>query len=273
MKKTETIVQPVKKGRGRPKGTGKKQLETKPFDVSCINVVKGNNLNFSDNIFIPMATESDELNTILSTKGGLMPATNMVLVGGPGSGKTTVVLDMLSGISRNGKKVLFISGEMDEIGYFKMCKRLPHFGDVPVLFLKEHADNVKEVMEHVFQEGYDVIAIDSLAEVIEMYKAAHKCSKTEAETWLIIEQDKAKLAMNKRNINTSFVNIQQQTKGGDFVGSNRIKHMTDAMSHLEVSAEGERTMHFSKNRDCDKNFKIRFSFFKKNVFYSFQTVA
>ena len=50
------------------------------------------------------------------------------------------------------------------------------------------------------------------------------------------------------------------TKAGDFVGSNRLKHMTDAMAHIERSKDGlERSIHFSKNRDCDKDFKMYFT--------------
>ena len=263
---------PTKK-RGRPAGT-KKTVETVPFDPSSINITKGKELHYGASLFVPMKTKSEELNTILSTDGGLMPATNMILIGGPGTGKTTVTLDALSGIQENGKRCLFISGEMDEIGYFKYCQRLPHFNNVEVLFLKNHAHEVKSVIEYVFREGYDVIAIDSIAEVLEMYKDSENCSKTSnAETWFLGLQDKVKLGDNKLGINTSFINIQQVTKGGDFKGSNRLKHMTDAMAHLEVNLDKtKRTIHFSKNRDCDKEFKCCFTFYKDNVFYSYETI-
>jgi hypothetical protein len=66
-------------------------------------------------------------------------------------------------------------------------------------------------------------------------------------------------------------NVQQVTKGDDFVGSNRIKHMTDSMAHIERSRDRlQRTIYFSKNRDCDKDFKMYFSFYKDKVFYTFE---
>lgn len=42
------------------------------------------------------------------------------------------------------------------------------------------------------------------------------------------------------------------------------------MCHVERSKDGlERSMYFSKNRDCDKDFKIFFSIYKDGVHYAF----
>jgi predicted ATP-dependent serine protease len=75
---------------------------------------------------------------------------------------------------------------------------------------------------------------------------------------------------NPKQYYTTFINIQQMTKAGDFAGSNRLKHMVDAFCHVERSKDGlERSLHFSKNRDCDKDFKIFFSIYKDGVHYAF----
>ena len=68
--------------RGRPS----KQSEVKVFDPSSVQLLRGSDLKFNDSLFQPMKTNS-EVDVILSTEGGVMPGTNMVLVGGPGSGK------------------------------------------------------------------------------------------------------------------------------------------------------------------------------------------
>ena len=104
--------------RGRPR----KQVNVTPFDPSSIKTFRGNDLYFSESLFKPSKTNR-EIDVILSTDGGLMPGTNMVLVGGPGSGKSTVALDMLSNFTKQGYKCLFISAEMDEIAHYKYCKR------------------------------------------------------------------------------------------------------------------------------------------------------
>ena len=252
--------------RGRPA----KQVEVKEFDSSIVKLVRGSELKFSDSLFQPMKTNS-EVDVILSTEGGIMPGTNMVITGGPGSGKSTVVLDMLANFTRQGYKCLFISGEMDEIGYYKYCKRLPKFSCVQTLFLKNYASNAKETLEYIFNEGYDVIAIDSIAEVIEMVKDNYRTTEGAAESWFLGLQDKNKKGQNKKNYYTTFINIQQVTKAGEFAGSNRLKHMTDAMGHVERSKDGlERSIHFSKNRDCDKDFKMHFAIHQDSIHYTYE---
>jgi predicted ATP-dependent serine protease len=92
-----------------------------------------------------------------------------------------------------------------------------------------------------------------------------------AESWFLHLQDKNKKGENKGKYYTSFINIQQVTKQGDFAGSNRLKHMTDAMALIERSRDGlTRSICFSKNRDCDKDFKIYFSIHKDSVYYSYE---
>jgi predicted ATP-dependent serine protease len=249
------------------------QVVKNNFIPESIKLVRGRDLNFNEALFVPLKTDR-EIDVLLSTEKGLMPGTNMVIVGGPGSGKTTLTLDWLSDFTAKGYKVLFVSAEMDEIAYYKYCKRMPKFSIVQTLFLKNHADSVKETLEYVFDQGYDVICIDSIAEVLGMYKDCFGGTETSAEFWFLHLQDKIKKGENSKNYFTSFINIQQTTKGNDFVGSNRLKHMTDAMAHIERSKDGlERTLHFTKNRDCDKDFKMNFSFYNNEVNYTYESIS
>ena len=262
----------IKKRPGRPrKETNEQEMEV--FDPLTIKFVRGTELKFSDELFKPMKTKT-EIDVILSTEGGLMPGTNIVVVGGPGSGKTTITLDWMSKWTKQGYKALFISAEMDEIAFYKYCKRMPQFANVQTLFLKNHSNNVKEAVEYAVNLGYDVICMDSLAEVIGMYRDQLDASAKQAERWLLELQDRMKKGENEKGYYTSFVNIQQVTKSDEFVGSNRLKHMTDAMALIERSRDGlERTIHFCKNRDCDKDFKMNFSFYDNKVHYSYEQMS
>jgi predicted ATP-dependent serine protease len=126
-------------------------------------------------------------------------------------------------------------------------------------------------MEHMFQRGYDIVAIDSIAEVLEMYKDAYRTTESAAEFWFLGLQNQCKRGQNSNGYNTTFLNIQQMTKAGEFAGSNRLKHMVDAFCHVERSKDGlERTLHFSKNRDCDKDFKMYFSIYNGGVHYAYE---
>ena len=256
----------VKRGKGRPK-----KIQSTPqvaFDPTSIQIFKGSDLRFNDSVFRPMRTGT-LMDEILSSDKGLMPAVNMIICGGPGTGKSTIVLDMLARLAKTGKKVLFVSGEMDEIGHFKYCKRMPHFSTVPTLFLKNYTETVRETLEYVFDQGYDVIAIDSIAEVIEMYKDTYRTTESAAELWFLSLQSTIKKGENKAKKYTSFINIQQVTKAGDFAGSNRLKHMTECMIHLErIKDTDSRKIYASKNRDNSIDFHITYRIGLNQVEYS-----
>ena len=85
--------------RGRPK----KQVEIATFDSTKVKLLRGNDLAFNESLFVPLKTNT-EIDLILSTDGGLMPGISIMIAGGPGSGKSTLVLDMLSKFTMQGWK-------------------------------------------------------------------------------------------------------------------------------------------------------------------------
>ncbi len=122
---------------------------------------------------------------------------------------------------------------------------------MPILFLGDYAeDNCLEVLESILSEGWDVVLIDSMAEVQNAVVDTHKgwMSSKKAETELLNLFERHNLGQNDSNTNTAFLVIQQVTKGGEFAGSNRFKHMMTGMAHMEWTKEGDRTFFFSKNR-------------------------
>ena len=259
------------KKRGRPSKGTPTTVAAASFDPSKIVTVRGSQMKFSNDIFKPLRSGT-ELDILLSADKGLMPGTNLLFVGGPGSGKTTVVMNTLSGFVEKGLKVLFVSGEMDELGFYKYCRRIPRFMKVETLFLKNYTDTMTQTLEYVFNKGYDVIAIDSWAEVVEMYKEQHGGTGKQAESWMIQLQDHHKKGSAKHNYCTSFINIQQLTKSGEFAGTMRSKHMTDAMAEITVDKEGIiRTIQFSKNRDNAIHQKLEFTI-SDTVVFSYPTV-
>jgi len=257
--------------RGRPRKVNSVTKKT----LGELNLVQMNQMEFDPSLFTPMKTNTI-VDTILSTEGGLFPGTNTVVVGDPGVGKSTVLLDMLASLKRQGKKVLFISGEMNEIDLHGYVKRFPKFGDIPILFLQHYDGCVQEAIESVLDEGYDCVLVDSWAEVNDSFAEENNCTKKKAESWLLDLMDQHNKAKNKLDKHTAFIVIQQMSKSGDFIGSNRIKHMTTAMAHLTFDGRGRdaaRYMIFSKNRRGDVGEKIYFSLFRpNNVEYSFEMV-
>jgi len=260
------------KKRGRP---SKVTQINANFDVE-MKLVKMNEVKFNDDLFIPIKTKTI-VDSVLSTEGGLFPGTNTVIIGDPGVGKSTVLLDWVAGIQKQGKKVLFISGEMNEIDMFGYTKRFPSFGNIPIMFLSDYSKHPKEAVEQVIKTGYDVILIDSWAEVISMVQDQTGMQRKSCDSWLLDLMDKANKGQNENNCYTAFVCIQQMTKAGEFAGSNRIKHMTTAMAQLRFDGRGydaERYIEFDKNRRGGVGEKIFFSLSRGGkVDYSFENVT
>ena len=203
---------------------------------------------FNPELFVPMKTNK-KIDNLLSSEGGLMKGTNVAFVGDPGVGKTTVLLDILADLQNNGHKTLFISGEMNQIDMVGMVKRFPKFGKLPILFMGDWIEHDPLViLKSILHEGWDSVLVDSFAELAVAVVDFHGGTMKNAETKLLNIFEQHNKAENASNRNTCFMIIQQVTKGGEFAGSNRFKHMITAMAHMKFNAEGGRAMWFSNSR-------------------------
>jgi predicted ATP-dependent serine protease len=237
----------------------RQELGIPGFSEKEPELVKMRNQNFDPDLFVNMTT-GKEIDEFFSNDGGIPKACNYIITGGPGVGKSTVGLDVLSDLAMSGHSVLFVSAEMTRIDLFQYVQRFPKFGSIPILFLGEYADsNPKKVLEKVFSEGYDCILIDSFAEVQSTVKETLHISGNAAEKWLIDLMLSHNLGGNESGKNTTFLAIQQVTKGGVFVGSNKLKHNTTGM--LELRREDNQTPHmkFTKNRRGQIGTKLFYS--------------
>jgi len=198
-----------------------------------------------------------------STEGGFLPGTNIMAAGAAGSGKTTLLLQLLEGAQKNGSKVLFISCEMGRLDLARYIKRFPNWSKLPILFLNEFSDNCpKEIVEQVLSEGWDLILTDSYTELNDAVKESCQWTRSATEKWILDLMTKNNEGNNKAKIFTTFCTILQQTKGGNFVGSNKLKHMTSAMMDIKFENglnSGPRFMEFTKNRCGNVGDKLYFN--------------
>jgi len=265
---TQNLQHVEMKKRGRPSLATVKA--STPINL-VIEPVRLNDIEFDENIFIPVQTGHPLIDKFISADGGFMPATNLIAVGDPGVGKSTVLLDFLCRAKKNaGKRVLFISGEMNRIDMVGYCKRYPQFAFVDTVFMGDYAEyDPKMVIEKALEPGYDLVLIDSWAEVIDSVKDEHKWNAGKAEHWLLHLLETHNKGANHNQSYTCFLIIQQVTKGGDFVGSNRLKHMTTGMMHMRFDKDsGYRYMEFSKNRRGIVGEKVGFVLSNKLISYT-----
>ena len=193
--------------------------------------------------------------------------------GDPGVGKTTLLLHTMACLQMTNPdlKCLFISAEMSKIQMFKYTKRFPVFGNVETIFTSDYLDfNIKDVMEQLLHKGYDYILMDSIVEVLEAVKEDAGMTQSQAEKWLIDLTVGHNEGKNLRGAYSTFLLIQQVTKAGVFVGSNKMKHITDA--HLEMKRESEREgggtyLMFTKNRNGQAGLKFSYQLANNEIYY------
>jgi predicted ATP-dependent serine protease len=256
-----------KKKRGRP---SMKNVTHVPSLIDFSQITSLGSLNIDARMLETMRSGSSAVDELFSEEGGIPCASNYMMIGDPGVGKTTVLLDILSSVQdTTQRKCLFISGEMGRKQMFKYTERFPHFSDIRTLFMSDYLEyNTKDVFEQVLNQGWDLVLIDSAAEIIDGVRDDNNWDRKTAEAWFVdacIRQNKGENVENKF---TSFLAIQQVTKQGEFVGSNKLKHLFDAMGVMRRESErdgGKTYIMFEKNRNGNVGIKLEYQLSNDSV--------
>ena len=228
------------------------------------HIVKMRDVKFDPSLFQNYRTGT-VLDELLCSYCGLPKGVNYMVIGDPGVGKTTIIMDMLSDIRMlsTTARVLFISAEMNEIDLAVYVQRFPKFQDLDILFIKADFSSESggahclKLLTDIFSSGWDVVAIDSFYELQGIIKEEENITLKKAESLLL---------------NTTFLIIQQVTKSGNFIGSNRLKHYITAMMELRLenpkNVYSSRYVVFTKHRRGTVGIKLYYDLgVEGDVFY------
>ena len=231
------------------------------------DIVRMSDLHFSSSLFENYHTGT-VLDKLLCSYSGLPKGVNYMIIGDPGVGKTTIILDMLANIQKKQPqaRILFVSAEMNEIDLAIYVQRFPKFGNLDILFIESQIDEDTHnwnTLTEVMQRGWDIVAIDSFYELQGIVKEEEEVTMKKAESMLLCLIKQQNKAQNDRGVNTTFLTIQQVTKSGAFVGSNRLKHSITAMMELRLdnpkNIYSDRYVTFSKHRRGDVGVKLYYN--------------
>ena len=135
------------------------------------DVVKMKDIQFEKELFENWMT-GKIMDELLCSYKGLPKGVNYMVIGDPGVGKTTIILDLLSDLSMyNSANVLFVSAEMNEIDLSIYVQRFPKFQNLDILFVEgefeqePHSCKTLERLSSILDQGWDVVAIDSFYEL------------------------------------------------------------------------------------------------------------
>ncbi len=231
------------------------------------DIIRMRDLRFNPELFVNFRSGT-VLDNLLCSYKGLPKGVNYMVIGDPGVGKTTIILDLIANIASHSKKarILFISAEMNEIDLAVYVQRYPKFGDLNIMFVESDFNGEAhhlEKIDNVLQQGWDIVAIDSFHELQGIVKEEENITMRLAETKLLALIKRHNKAHNETRVNTTFLTIQQVTKSGAFIGSNRLKHMITAMMELRLdnpkNIYSDRYVVFSKHRRGDVGVKLYYN--------------
>ena len=243
------------------------------------DVVKMKDIQFEKGLFENWMT-GKIMDELLCSYKGLPKGVNYMVIGDPGVGKTTIILDLLSDLSMyNSAKVLFVSAEMNEIDLAIYVQRFPKFQNLDILFVEgefeqePHNCKTLERLSAILDQGWDVVAIDSFYELQGIIKEEENITLKKAESLLLSLMKQQSKGVNDRSVNTTFLTIQQVTKSGAFVGSNRLKHSITAMMELRLenpkNIYSDRYAVFTKHRRGDVGVRLYYDLGSTgDVFYN-----
>ena len=175
--------------------------------------------------YLRTQTGMAELDRVLG--GGLVSGSVVLLSGEPGIGKSTLLLQICSELSKS-RKVLYVSGEESK-GQLKLrAERLGILGDEIYLLVETDIDTVLAECERVRP---DVVIIDSVQTLMSERFTSGAGSITQVR-----EGAQAFISYGKAN-NAAVFLVGHVTKEGSISGPKTLEHMVDAVLYFE----GERT--------------------------------
>jgi DNA repair protein RadA/Sms len=180
---------------------------------------------------------------------GFTPSTMTLFTGEPGAGKTTLMLTLANALTSKGYTCLFNTAEESLYQVKMTCERL----DLNSGFIAGQESYVPRLIKHCdtlrnkFPNKPFFLIVDSLQTLNDGKYGEQHTNGQSAVRSLQILTDYAK----EHYVN--IICIGQVNKSGNMAGSQKLKHMVDAMLHLSIERKDEdfkglRVLETIKNR-------------------------
>ena len=172
--------------------------------------------------------------------GGLVPGSALLIGGDPGVGKSTLLLQIASGLARSGSSVAYISGEEATAQIRLRAKRLGA-DDAPVNLASATA--LRDILATLKASQPDAVIIDSVQTLWSDTLPAAPGTVTQVRA---CAQELVRFAKSSGAI---LLIVGHVTKDGQIAGPRVVEHMVDAVMYFE-SEQGRdfRILRAVKNR-------------------------
>ncbi|MEO0123256.1 MAG: DNA repair protein RadA [candidate division WOR-3 bacterium] len=172
--------------------------------------------------------------------GGLVSGSLILLGGDPGIGKSTLMLQISDFVSKNGGKILYVSGEESSSQIRLRAERLGMSADNISILAETELNSILSVAEEVKP---DLMVIDSIQTI---YKSEISSAPGSVAQVRECGGDIMRFA---KAYNITTVIIGHVTKFGVIAGPKTLEHIVDTVLYFEGDKEGQfRILRAIKNR-------------------------
>ena len=209
-------------------GVRKSLAEVKPVKLSQIKTDESQRIS----------SGIAELDRVLG--GGIVKGSLMLVGGDPGIGKSTLLLQVCYNLTRQGKKVLYISGEESAQQIKLRAQRIGEFNDDLMLLCETNLELIRTVIENLKP---DVAVIDSIQTMYNENVAAAPGSVSQVRESTNVFMQIAK------GLGISIFIVGHVTKEGVVAGPRVLEHMVDTVLYFEGDRQAAyRILRGVKNR-------------------------
>ena len=178
--------------------------------------------------------------------GGLVAGGVSLLAGEPGIGKSTLVLQLIDGLVRSGRRALLITGE-ESLG--QVALRATRLGVSREQFRAAATSSLADVLALATSEDPDVLVVDSV-QTLENPDLAQPPGSL-----IQVRECVAALVRHAKANGTCVILVGHVTKEGAVAGPKTLEHIVDSVLALEGERTGTvRLLRATKNRfgSCDE---------------------
>ena len=156
--------------------------------------------------------------------GGLVPGTLVLIGGDPGIGKSTLMLQALFGLSRTGRKALYVSGE-ESVRQLCMRSQRLSAGAPDLLVVSEiEVDAILAMSERLHP---DVLVVDSIQTLYSPEIASAPGSVSQ------VRESTLRLMLAAKKTGMCVLLVGHVTKDGAIAGPRLLEHMVDTVLYFE----------------------------------------
>ena len=218
------------------------QIQQKPAYADFLNTQKPAKLNEIElSKEIRTSTNISEFDRVLG--GGLVQGSLVLIAGDPGIGKSTILLQTSGLLSKNDKKVLYVSAEESANQIKLRADRLSIHSDTLFIYPQTNLELIKKEIENIKP---DLVVIDSIQAIYTQNLSSSTGSVSQ------IRECCNYLMQMAKNEGITVIVIGHVTKDGNIAGPKVLEHMVDTVIYFEGDKyKSYRLLRAVKNRFGD----------------------